>query len=163
GVERTLGWRRPGAIFGEVPLALGSAFPGAYRAAEPSRVMRLDAQQYYALAATHPQVAAQVGKLAGERIGGLQGIAAEPPRPGLKMAAHAFDARCAALRRFLTLNQVLFESLSPDDPDFAEHWTGPTPEACPAFQFVDGVTLVQPDVRELAEHLGLPTTPRLAE
>src|SRR5215469_4933990 len=29
GVERTLGWRVPGAIFGEVPLALGAPFPAA--------------------------------------------------------------------------------------------------------------------------------------
>ena len=51
GVERTLGWRLPGAIFGEVPIALGTPFPGGYRAAEPSRVLRIDVQQYYALAA----------------------------------------------------------------------------------------------------------------
>ncbi|MEO8523149.1 MAG: cyclic nucleotide-binding domain-containing protein, partial [Caldimonas sp.] len=38
GVERTLGWRVPGAIFGEVPLAFATPFPGGYRAAEPSRV-----------------------------------------------------------------------------------------------------------------------------
>src|SRR6516162_7855556 len=41
GVERRLGWRVPGAIFGEVPIALGSPFPAAYRATEPSRVMRV--------------------------------------------------------------------------------------------------------------------------
>src|SRR5260221_10470084 len=51
GVARTLGWRMPGAIFGEVPLALGTPFPAGYRAAQSSRVMRMDAQQYYALAA----------------------------------------------------------------------------------------------------------------
>jgi len=28
GVERRLGWRLPGTIFGEVPIALGSPFPG---------------------------------------------------------------------------------------------------------------------------------------
>src|ERR1700751_1415283 len=38
GVERRLGWRAPGTIFGEVPLALSSPFPGGYRASEPSRV-----------------------------------------------------------------------------------------------------------------------------
>jgi thioredoxin reductase (NADPH) len=32
GVERGLGWRLPGSIFGEVPLALGAPFPGGYRA-----------------------------------------------------------------------------------------------------------------------------------
>ena len=41
GIERTLGWRLPGAIFGEVPLAFATPFPGGYRAAEPSRVMRV--------------------------------------------------------------------------------------------------------------------------
>ena len=45
GVERSLGWRLPGTIFGEVPIALGSPFPGGYRAVEPSRVMRLEPQQ----------------------------------------------------------------------------------------------------------------------
>jgi thioredoxin reductase (NADPH) len=45
GVERTLGWRIPGAIFGEVPIALGTPFPGGYRAAEASRVMRVDLQE----------------------------------------------------------------------------------------------------------------------
>src|SRR6478609_4515699 len=39
GIERTLGWRAPGAIFGEVPLALAAPFPGGYRASEPSRVV----------------------------------------------------------------------------------------------------------------------------
>ena len=34
GVERTLGWRLPGTIFGEVPIALGTPFPGGYRAAD---------------------------------------------------------------------------------------------------------------------------------
>jgi len=42
GIERTLGWRLPGTIFGEVPIALGTPFPGGYRASEPSRVMRVD-------------------------------------------------------------------------------------------------------------------------
>ena len=34
GVARTLGWRVPGTIFGEVPLALGSPFPGALKTAK---------------------------------------------------------------------------------------------------------------------------------
>src|SRR5215210_5162861 len=46
GIERTLGWRAAGAIFGEVPIAFGTPFPGGYRASEPSRVMRLEPRQY---------------------------------------------------------------------------------------------------------------------
>jgi thioredoxin reductase (NADPH) len=51
GVERHLGWRPPGTIFGEVPLALGAPFPGGYRAVQPTRVMRVEARDYYLLAA----------------------------------------------------------------------------------------------------------------
>src|SRR6478672_13660185 len=78
GIERHLGWRVPGAIFGEVPIALGSPFPGGYRAGEPSRVMRVDLQEYYTIAAVSKEVSMKVSALARERIGGLQSIAAEP-------------------------------------------------------------------------------------
>src|SRR5690349_17976212 len=54
GIERRLGWRLPGTIFGEVPLALGTPFPGGYRAVEPSRVLRLEACHYYTIAAAAP-------------------------------------------------------------------------------------------------------------
>src|SRR5207344_3238814 len=59
GIERTLGWRLPGAIFGEVPMTFGTVFPGAYRASEPSRVLRVDAREYYTVAATSPAVSAK--------------------------------------------------------------------------------------------------------
>ena len=70
GVERTLGCRVPGTIFGEVPLALGTPFPGGYRAAEPSRVMRVDVQDYYSTAAVSKDISLKVSALARERIGG---------------------------------------------------------------------------------------------
>src|SRR5262245_27484217 len=71
GSERRLGFRLPGTIFGVVPIALGTPFPGAYRAVEPSRVMRVDLHHYYAMAATSPAVSMKLGALARERIGGL--------------------------------------------------------------------------------------------
>src|SRR5579862_7618473 len=77
GVERTLGWRETGSIFGEVPLALGTPFPAGYRAAEPSRIMRVEVQEYHRVAAASEAISAQVSKLARERIGGLQSINAE--------------------------------------------------------------------------------------
>jgi thioredoxin reductase (NADPH) len=73
GIERTLGWRVPGTIFGEVPIAFGTVFVGGYRAAEPSRVFRVDPKHYYAVAATSPEVVAKVGALARERMGGAAG------------------------------------------------------------------------------------------
>src|SRR5258708_3962702 len=64
GSERRLGFRVPGTIFGEVPIALGTPFPGAYRAVEPTRVMRVALQQYYAIAAIAPAVSMKLGALA---------------------------------------------------------------------------------------------------
>ena len=70
-----------GDIFGEVPITLGMPFPAGYRAAEPSRIMRIEAHDYHAVAATVPDVAVKVGEIARGRIGGLQHIVAEPPPP----------------------------------------------------------------------------------
>ncbi len=66
GVERRLGWRVPGAIFGEVPIVLGTPFPGGYRASEPSRVMRVEPRQYYEIAAASPEISMKIGALARE-------------------------------------------------------------------------------------------------
>jgi thioredoxin reductase (NADPH) len=165
GVERRLGWRVPGTIFGEVPIALGSPFPGGYRAAEPSRVMRIEAQQYYALAAASPEVAAKVSALARERIGGLQGITSEPPKPRVIMVAERWDAICGDLRRFLARNQVTFEWLTPDSSKLSMLWPGtpPAPSEYPALRLADGAVLSRPVTRDLALHLGLQTSPRLDE
>ena len=165
GIERTLGWRVPGTIFGEVPIAFGTAFVGGYRASEPSRVFRVDPKQYYAIAATSPEVAVKVGALARERIGGLQGIAAEPPKARVTMVGHRWDSACGALRQFLARNQITYDWMTPDAPDLPARWPAsrPTDEECPVLKLTDGTLLSRPTTRDLAEHLGLQTSARLAE
>jgi thioredoxin reductase (NADPH) len=100
GIERTLDWRVPGTIFGEVPIAFGTVFVGGYRASEPSRVFRVDPKQYYATAANSPEVAVKVGALARERISGLQGIAAEAPKARVVMVGNRWDSASSALRQY---------------------------------------------------------------
>ncbi len=158
GIERVLGERVPGAIFGEVPITLGTSFPSGFRAAEPSRVMHVDVTQYYAIAAAAPDVALQVGALARERIGGLQGVAAEPPKPRAHLVGHRWDAACSDLRRFLDRNQITFEWITPDASDAAADWGGELPPDgdLPALR-AGGQTLVRPALREVAELLGLQT------
>jgi thioredoxin reductase (NADPH) len=165
GVPRTLGWRLPGTIFGEVPLALGTPFPGGYRAAEPSRVLHLDAQQYYMTAAAAPEFAQKMGALARERIGGLQKIAGEPPKPRVRILAHRWDTACSDLRRFLARNQITFEWITPDAPDLEAKWPGvrPADTECPVLRLADGPELRQPQARDLAKLLGLQTSARLPE
>ncbi|CAG9231566.1 Thioredoxin reductase [Paraburkholderia tropica] len=165
GVERTLGWRLPGTIFGEVPLALSSPFPGAYRAAEPSRVMRVDASHYYALAAASPEVAVKMGALARERIGGLQGLSAEPPKPRVTMVGARWDPACTELRQFLERNQISCDWMAPDASELSTRWPGhcPSEQECPALRLADGTLLNRPAIRELAERLGLQTKPLIDE
>jgi thioredoxin reductase (NADPH) len=162
GVERTLGWRLPGTIFGEVPLAFATPFPGGYRAAEPSRVMRVEPHHYFAVASSAPEVAEKVGALARERIGGLQGIAMEPPKAQITVYGERWDPACSEVRRFLSRNQIVHDWLSPDKPDLRRAWTGAIPQAteCPVVQLPDGTRLHKPTLRDLAEHVGLQTRPR---
>ena len=54
GIERVVGERKPGDIFGEVPIVLGTVFPVGFRAAERSRIMRLEPHDYHAVAAVRP-------------------------------------------------------------------------------------------------------------
>lgn len=162
GVERTLGWRLPGTIFGEVPLAFATPFPGGYRAAEPSRVMRVEPHHYFAIAASAPEVAEKVGALARERIGGLQGVAMQPPQAQITVYGERWDPACGEVRRFLSRNQIVHDWLSPDTPGLARSWTGSLPEAtdCPVVRLADGTLLNKPTMRELAVRLGLQTRPQ---
>ena len=165
GVERTLGWRVPGQIFGEVPIAFGMAFVGGYRASEPSRVMRVDPRQYYAVAAALPEISVKVGALARERIGGLQGIAAEAPTPRVTIVGHRWDTACGALRQFLERNQISYDWMTPDAPDLPARWPGtrPAEDQLPMLRLADGTLLSRPATRDLARLLGLQTNPSLAE
>jgi thioredoxin reductase (NADPH) len=168
GIERVVGVRNPGDIFGEVPIALGTVFPVGFRAAEASRVVRLEAADYHAVAAVVPEVAKEVGRLAAHRMGGLrglQGIAADPPPPRAIVVGHRWDASCTGLRHFLERNQVTFRWLEPDAQDVAEHWDGPLPAEAdlPAIRIVDGKTVVRPQHRRVAELLGLGTDAEAAE
>jgi thioredoxin reductase (NADPH) len=165
GIERRLGWRVPGTIFGEVPLALGTPFPGGYRAVEPSRVMRVDVQQYYAIAAVSKDISQKVSALARERIGGLQSITAEPQKPRVTLIGHRWDTACGNLRRFLARNQISFNWLAPDAPELSTFWPGTRPPADdgPVVRLADGAVIERPEVRDLANRLGLQTRARAAE
>jgi thioredoxin reductase (NADPH) len=165
GIPRVVGGRRVGELFGEVPIALATTFPFGFRAAEPSRVMRIEAHEYHAIAASSPEVGVKLGTLARERISGLQGIAAEPPPPRAIVIGHRWDASCAELRRFLDRNQVTFRWITPDAPDAADQWGGalPAEEDFPVIRVIDGKTVVQPQLRRVAELLALATEAAAAE
>src|SRR5439155_346663 len=55
--------------------------------------------------------------------------------------------------------------VTPDAPDAAEQWGGPLPaeEDCPTIRVVDGKTVVRPQLRRVAELLGVATEAVAAE
>jgi thioredoxin reductase (NADPH) len=162
GIERTVGVRHPGDMFGEVPLSLGTVFPVGFRAAEQTRLLRLEAHDYHALASIAPDIAKEIGRLAVHRMTGARGltaIAAEPPPKRAIVVGHRWDAHCTELRRFLDRNQVTFTWLTPESQDPEEEWGGPLPSEAdwPAIRVIDGKTVVRPRHRRVAELLGLGT------
>jgi thioredoxin reductase (NADPH) len=168
GIERVVGEREPGDLFGEVPIVLGTVFPVGFRAAEQSRVMKLEPHDYHAIASTTPDLAIEVGRLASHRMSGargLQGLAAEPPPPRAIVVGHRWDASCTELRRFLDRNQITFKWLTPDMPDAEDQWGGslPNEEDWPAIRVIDGKTVVRPRPRRVAELLDLGTEPVAGE
>ncbi len=168
GVERVVGARNPGDIFGEVPITLGTVFPVGFRAAERTRVMRINPDDYHGVAAQSPEIAKEVGRLAGHRISGLRGLsglAADPLPPRAIIVGSRWDARCTDLRRFLDRNQVTYRWVTPDQPDAEELWDGPVPgsDDLPAIRVIGGKTVFQPHHRRAAELLDLGTEPRDAE
>jgi len=168
GIERVVGERQVGEIFGEVPITLGTVFPVGFRAAEKSRVIRIEPHDYHAAAAAAPDLGREVGKLAGNRISGaagLQGLAAETSPPRAVVVGHQWDASCTELRRFLDRNQITFLWVRPDAADAAEQWEGPLPADgdLPAIRAIGGKTVVRPQLRRVAELLGLATEADAAE
>jgi thioredoxin reductase (NADPH) len=167
GAERVIGERVPGDLIGEIAIVFGTTYPATFRAAEPSRVFRIEAHEYHSLAAVAPEVARSVGTLASDRISGprgLQSLAAEPPPYRAIVLGHRWDASCAELRRFLDRNQIRFRWFQPDVPDDAAQWWGALPDESdlPALRIVSGKTVVKPSLRRVAELLEIATEPEQA-
>jgi thioredoxin reductase (NADPH) len=161
GIEREIGVRTPGDLFGEVPMTLNVPFLAGLRATEPSRVIRIEPADFHALSALAPNISATVGSAAFERIEGLHDVAAQPPPPELVIVGPRWDPVCHELRDFLNRNQVPFEWFTPDDPACAPVFA--TADRYPIVQLQDGSTLVAPSLREVAERLGLSVAPRSSE
>ena len=118
-------------------MVFGTQMQATARALETSRVLRMEPRQYHALAAASPEFQAGVGSLAAERLGGLQGITAQTPKPQVVVVGNRWDPASHDLKRFLSRNQILYEWLTLDD---ARHrrplagrapGRGPVPGAAP--------------------------------
>ncbi|TMH66229.1 MAG: cyclic nucleotide-binding domain-containing protein [Betaproteobacteria bacterium] len=161
GIERVINTYRPGDHAGEVPLLLGSPAIASLRAAEATRVCRLEPEDFRELIAACAQLNAELMRTMATRIGHLQQVTAETPIATVKLIGHRFDLACHALRDFLARNRVSFRWHDIHDPE-ARIGLAPTPqptEAYPVVVLPDGERLTTPTFRTVAERLGLQTDP----
>lgn len=161
GIERVIGVRAPGELFGEVPMTLNVPFLASLRATEPSRVIRIEPSEYHALCSLAPQISATVGSAAFERIEGLQDIAAQPPPPQIVIIGPRYDPACHELRDFLNRNQVPFDWFTPDDPacePTLAKLAAPA-DRYPIVRLQDGSVRVAPSLPEVAQAVGLMIAP----
>ena len=104
GIERTLGWRAAGHDFRRGADRARHAVPGRLPGGGAvARDARRSAGSITRLRRRRPEIAAKIGALARERIGGLQGIAAEPPKArvddGRPSLGHRLQRACAGFSR----------------------------------------------------------------
>ena len=164
-IERVVGVRCPGDTFGEVPLTLGSTTFANARAAERSRVMRLDGVLFRELLHESPAVSAAVTNAISLRVQELTRDTVERSPAEVIIVGRRWDLACHDIRDFLARNQVAFEWLDPDEPHVLEV----VPEAagrldnCPLVRAGDGTLLIAPSQRELARAIGLSVEPALEE
>ncbi|HEX3464164.1 MAG TPA: FAD-dependent oxidoreductase, partial [Candidatus Elarobacter sp.] len=162
GAERVIGVREKGHIFGEVPVILDSPFLVSFRAAERSRVVRIEAKDFHTVAASAPAFAGTIATAALDRLGGLQELAAES-RPAITVIGPRWHEGTHELRGFLQRNSVEFDSLEPGDSAAAEIVRGSAdPSRFPIVRFRNGDVLCRPPLREIAREMGLSIAPQRA-
>jgi thioredoxin reductase (NADPH) len=155
GEERVIGVRKPGQFFGEVPMTLSTPFPASGRAAEASRIIKLDVTAFYTVAAMAPTIPARVATLARRYLDSLQEIAAEQPETDVRLVGPRRDARTHQVATFLTRNQVAFERVTLDDAEPGA--------AYPVLELADGTRIVSPTMHEIAVAAGLDVEPAAEE
>ena len=161
GGERRINHYGPGDYGGEIPILLGAPAIASLQASEPSRICRLDQSDFRELIAACPLINAQLLQMMATRINGLQQLTIESPVATVTIIGHRFDIACHALRDFLTRNRVAFRWYDPREAE-ARVGLAPVPqpgETYPVVKFLDGSTLTTPTLREVAQKLGLQTSP----
>ena len=161
GHELELTTYGPGDYAGEVPLLLGAPALASLRAREPTRVARLQDQDFRELFVACPELNAKILGTMATRIQRLQAATARLPEEVVTLIGHRFDLACHRLRDFLARNHVGHRFADLRDP-LARTWVPHEPradDAYPLVVFPDRTRLVTPSLRAVADKLGLQTKP----
>lgn len=162
-----------GDFFGEVPLLLGSAAIASVRALAPSRLMRLDPADFLDLMSHCRVLNGEIMRTMARRVGVVQQAMVDTQQTVATVIGRRVDPTCLSAWEFLSRNRVSFAWRDLDDPAAIDRLAldGVIDTAAGAPNVLDGVSLPlvllsdgrrleAPSLRDLAESLGLQTTPR---
>jgi thioredoxin reductase (NADPH) len=148
-----------GDFFGELPLLLGTTSMVSLRADMPTRIARLDTQQFQHLMRGSKAISTAVLKKMDERVQRVREYGARIPASRVVIVGTEYDTDCRDVRSFLVANRIFYEWVD----------RGREPERVPACVpsdvggpavVVDGGTCIHPPtVRAVAQALRLQTEP----
>jgi thioredoxin reductase (NADPH) len=163
----------PGEYFGEVPLLLGSPAVASVRAVVPSRLMRLDPNDFLDLISHCRVLNGEIMKTMARRVGALGQRIVDTPTTVATVIGRRRDLRCLEVREFLSRNHVGFAWRDLDDADDLDRLAtcdgiiASSADGATAFEhtplplviLADGRRLEAPSFRDLAAAVGLQTVP----
>ena len=155
----------PGDYFGEIPLLFGTPALAGLRAKTEARLVRIDATEFAMLVAKVPQFSALMIDSMTARMQGIRDAVADMPQLAAIVLGKNFDPACHDVRDFLARNHVPFAYFEVDDPYamVCVRELATISDRCPIVKIVENErVLVEPSIRELAEAVGLQTTPKAA-
>jgi thioredoxin reductase (NADPH) len=152
----------PNEYFGEVPLMLGTSALGAVRALAPSRLARIDPNDFHAMINDCPDAGAMLAKTLIRRVNIISEDYAAQNTTQATIVGDRYDFLCHDLRDFLARNQIVFEWLDPGDDADVPYIPKAALDApaYPVVAFPDGRILAAPTLRVLAQNLNLQTEPK---
>jgi thioredoxin reductase (NADPH) len=160
GAERVVGTpREAGEAFGEVAVVLNTPSLVSFRATQQSRVLRIDAKDFRAVAAAAPKIAQVVGAAALDRVEGLQELAAETSLPLVAVVGPKWDNATHELREFLQRNSIEFDWFTPEDSMASHAGDAIGNSRYPIVRLRDGTSLSDPPIRDIAKAIGLSVSP----
>jgi thioredoxin reductase (NADPH) len=160
GESRVRGRYRPGDFYGETPILLDAPTIASLRATEPSRLVRLDRNQFKELIDSSAECANLVIQTMTRRLTSIQEYMRENNPLRVLVVGSQYSDECRVVRSFLALNRIPYEWVDGErEPDRVPPYL---PEGSrEAFAVVDNSTFLgQPlTVRKVAKALGIRTAP----
>ncbi|HTW85061.1 MAG TPA: FAD-dependent oxidoreductase [Candidatus Sulfotelmatobacter sp.] len=153
--------RGPGEYVGETPILLGTSFFVSARTLEPTRLLRLEAQDFRWLLRVVDGVREQILEVVSQRTQGVSEETSAAPAPPIVLGSR-YDERCHDVRDFLARNRIAFEWFDPADGACTRYGDIPR-DQLPMLILPDGTKLSCPSPRQMAQALGLQTDPDHAE